>query len=554
MRKINKSIVLVISTLLIALLFSGCISLTPPDNGSVHPNDAPLTAEAVYAMAKEEGYSGTLEEFIAEFKGEKGADGVGIEDVRFNSEAHLIMTLTNGKSIDCGKITVNVQAATISIGENGNWYINGEDAGYRAVGENGAGWLSGTVAPPVNAGRDGDFYFDSTAANVYKKESGEWMLIASLKSEGSGDTVINEGDNYDIDINLGSSSEKYAAAKALLSAVSVESNFKKTVYGTTRSYASSGAGVIYTLDKSAGDAYIITNHHVVYDLNSITSDKISDDIGIYLYGMEYSDFRIPAKYVGGSLNYDIAVLKVSGSDILRESAAMAAEIADSDTVRVLDTAIAIGNPAGNGISATLGSVSVESQNINNVAVDGVTNVTYRVMRIDTPINRGNSGGGLFDERGRLIAIVNAKDGDSTIENMGYAIPSNVAVSVANNIIATCDGETYKEMKRCDVGVTVSVIDASAEYDTQTGTVIRKEVCAVSAVESLSPLKDRLHAGDIITGIKIGNVSYGIDYSYDLEEALINARVGDEITVYVLREGTETEVTVTVLEEQFSRIS
>ena len=65
---------------------------------------------------------------------------------------------------------------------------------------------------------------------------------------------------------------------------------------------------MYTLEED-GSAYVVTNYHVVYDADSDTSDKISDEIYVFLYGMEYSQYGIPATYVGGSMNYDIAVLR-----------------------------------------------------------------------------------------------------------------------------------------------------------------------------------------------------------------------------------------------------
>ena len=94
------------------------------------------------------------------------------------------------------------------------------------------------------------------------------------------------------------------------------------------------------------------------------------------------------------------------------------------------SAIAIGNAQGLGISSTSGVVSVDSEYITMTAADGKTAVAFRVMRVDTAINSGNSGGGMYDDNGNLIGIVNAKIVYDGVENIGYAIPSNGAVSVA----------------------------------------------------------------------------------------------------------------------------
>ena len=223
-----------------------------------------------------------------------------------------------------------------------------------------------------------------------------------------------------------------ASAKGLRSAVSIVCNFETTVqvggwypgssYVTTKEYTSKGSGVIYRLDEEEGDAFIITNYHVVFDSSSNSPDGISEDISVYLYGSETEDGAIAATYVGGSLYYDIAVLRVEDSEMLKGSSACDVSVADSDDVSVGDTAIAVGNAQGLGISSTSGIVSVDSEYITMTAADDKTKVSFRVMRVDTAINSGNSGGGLYDSEGRLIGIVNAKIVYDGVENIGYAIP------------------------------------------------------------------------------------------------------------------------------------
>ena len=120
-----------------------------------------------------------------------------------------------------------------------------------------------------------------------------------------------------------------ASAKGLRSAVSIVCNFKATVqqggwrpgYGstTTKEYSSAGSGVIYQLDKNEGDAFIITNYHVVYDASSNRENGISDDISVYLYGSATEERAIKATYVGGSIYYDIAVLRVEDSELLKDT-------------------------------------------------------------------------------------------------------------------------------------------------------------------------------------------------------------------------------------------
>lgn len=202
----------------------------------------------------------------------------------------------------------------------------------------------------------------------------------------NGNITVEGGDNYNVTINA-VDRENASAAKALLSSVSIKCVFNTASFsssyqpGTTssREKSSAGSGVIYKLDKNNGDAYIITNYHVVYYSQSNTENGISDNIKVYLYGQESEDYAIRATYVGGSMNYDLAVLKVDGSRILAESNAVAAAFANSDDVAILDRAIAVGNPEALGISATLGHVNVDSEYIKMEGADGATTIQIRVM-------------------------------------------------------------------------------------------------------------------------------------------------------------------------------
>ena len=532
MKKLFFTLALCLS---LSMALSSCVffdSVIGGNDPSAYENTPELTTEYVYELARDAGYTGTIKEFIEEFKGAAGSDGkdgVGIAGAAFDENSHLILTLTNGSVIDCGAITVNVEgSSSITIGSNGNWYIDGVDTGKKAEATDGTKWHTGSGAPISSLGAEGDLYLDTVSCSVYKKTSGRWSVIATLEGEGS---IINEGDeyNYDVTINAEGSGGRYAAAKALMSAVRVVATY-------SNSWSSNGSGVIYRLDKSTGDAYIITNYHVVYDSDARTANKIADKISVFLYGLEYTDYEISATYVGGSMNYDIAVLKVTASEVMKNNAALAVEIADSSEVRVLDTAIAIGNPASSGISATLGSISVESEFIEMLAPDNRTMVEYRVMRIDTPVNSGNSGGGLFDSEGRLIGIVNAKENDTSIENMGYAIPSNLAVNVANNIIRNCDGKANEQVIRCKIGMGITASDLRTEYDSENGVVRVVESCVISEFETGSIAEVVLMVGDVIKSFEIDGVTYELKHNYDGSEILLNADRSSEIYINVERSG------------------
>lgn len=348
-----------------------------------------------------------------------------------------------------------------------------------------------------------------------------------------------------------------ASAKGLRSAVSIICNFKSTAqqggwrpgYGsaTTSEYSSAGSGVIYQLDKNEGDAFIITNYHVVYYANSNTANGISDDISVYLYGSATEERAIKATYVGGSVYYDIAVLRVEDSELLKDTNVSQIEISDSDKVVVGDSAIAIGNAKGYGISVSSGIISVDSEYITMTAADNKTEVSFRVMRVDAAVNSGNSGGGLFDGQGKLIGIVNAKIVDEGVENIGYAIPSNVAVSIADNIIDYCYGTDTECVQRALLGITVNATDSKAVYDSQTGRISIEETVSVYEVSKDSLADGVMQKGDVLLSATVNGKKKDITRQYHIIDMMLDVRVGDVVALEILRDNQKSTVQFTITE-------
>lgn len=320
----------------------------------------------------------------------------------------------------------------------------------------------------------------------------------------------------------------------LLSTVIVVSNFILT--------PAAGAGVIYQIDKESGDAYVITNHHVIYS----EQQGVCQDITLYLYGMELSSYAVKATFLGGSVNYDIAVLKVSGSEVLKNSFARAAEIGDSEKVRVFDTVYAVGNPEGLGISATRGMVSVESENLELSGADGTT-ITIRAMRVDAAVNGGNSGGGLYDSEGKLVGIVNAKRVGGDVENMGYAIPSNLAKSLADNIIAHCNGKTVTQVNRPILGITITAYVTGLVIDPESGEPVRKELVEVTTVNAGSLAYGKIMVGDVVNSITLDGVTVEASHVYTIPELMLNARVGSVAVMHITRGETDMSISFTITE-------
>lgn len=341
-----------------------------------------------------------------------------------------------------------------------------------------------------------------------------------------------------------------SAQAALLSAVKISASFNVyTGYGTNTSTAiQEGAGVIYKLDKEAGDAYIITNYHVVYNRNASNSSKLSADISLYLYGQEGEAYKIKALCLGGSMTYDLAVLRVSGSEVLKNSYAKAAALGNSDTVTPLDTVVAIGNPERQGISVTEGIVSVDNELLSMLGADGYSAVSLRVMRVSAAINEGNSGGGLFDAQGKLVGIVVAKKSGSDIDNIGYAIPINSAKNTADAIIHYCDGTTNVTLYKCIVGITPDANVTGLVIDEASGKIIKAERVIVEGVNNDSLLSGILGVGDVINSVTVDGVKKEVTRIHHVLDHMMTARVGSTVSFNITRDSVTFEITPITLPE------
>ena len=391
------------------------------------------------------------------------------------------------------------------------------------------------------------------------------VLLFSMTSCGYLSFPDMSGDNYydvtsnEITINGDKGNTAYASAAGLRSAVSVYCSFEVQTGGnsfwsptpTVKTYYTTGSGVIYRLEEN-GSAFIITNYHVVYNNASLTSDGISDSIFLYLYGMESQQYAISAYFVGGSSAYDIAVLRVDSSEVLQNAiatgAAAAVKVGDSDDLVPGQHTLAIGNPSSTnlgGISVTEGIVSVDSEYITMSSSDGSGDATFRVIRTDTAINSGNSGGGMYNLDGELVGIVNAKITSSSIENIGYAIPSSVAAAVADNIIDNCYGKETSAVKRVLLGVTLAASGYSTYYDSEAGVIRKDETISVTQVSDGYAASGVLEVGDEIVRITVSERSKDVTRLHHIIDLMLYAREGQTVTVEYLRDGEAQTATFTV---------
>ena len=206
---------------------------------------------------------------------------------------------------------------------------------------------------------------------------------------------------------------------------------------------------------------------------------------------------------------------------------------------------AIGNPDSQGVSVTRGVVSVGYEYIDILAADNERTLNLLEIRVDAAINHGNSGGGLFNIDGSLLGIVNARSEASGIRDFGYAIPVNLAVSVAQNILDNAKSNTSKGAYRATLGVTVQVDARTSIYDEDTGSSYVVEKISVQEVTEGTPAEGQLEVGDIITGIRIENgMEKEVTQMHTVTTFMFNVRKGDTVVITYEREGVEAEARIT----------
>lgn len=335
------------------------------------------------------------------------------------------------------------------------------------------------------------------------------------------------------------SQSNYKLAENLMACVNIQANFTTTGYkGNT--YVSNGTGVIIEDDKEGGSAYILTNYHVIYE--AINKANINQSINVYLYGSEVSGMDIEAKYIGGTADYDVAILSIENSNVYKSSDAQAAVLGNSDKLSAGESVRVIGNGNAEGIAISTGVVSKDSMYINvNIAN---ASRTLRTIRTDASINGGNSGGGLFNAAGELVGIVNAKTVDTEVEGIGYALPINDLVPIANKII-----NGYKQSgdvsyaKAHYLGVTIRVSESWAELDKDNDSIVIKESIVVeSVVADGVAAKAGLIVGDRILNIRYAGKLIDIDRQFKMSRIVLACNEGDEIYLTVLRDGIEKTLT------------
>lgn len=286
--------------------------------------------------------------------------------------------------------------------------------------------------------------------------------------------------------------------------------------------SSEGSGVIYK--KSGGDAYVVTNYHVIAGNSSLD---------VLLSGGQ----KVKATVVGYDEYTDLAVLKIS-SDHVKD----VATFADSSKLTIGEPAIAVGSPLGSQFAntATEGILSATSRQVTLTQENGQT-TSINAIQTDAAINPGNSGGALINIEGQVIGITQSKittteDGSTSVEGLGFAIPSNDVVNIINKL------ETDGKISRPALGirmVDLSQLSTNDSSQLKLPSSVTGGLVVYSVQAGLPAATAGLKAGDVIT--KVGDTA--VTSSTDLQSALYSHNINDTVKVTYYRDGKSATANV-----------
>ena len=270
-----------------------------------------------------------------------------------------------------------------------------------------------------------------------------------------------------------------------------------------------GSGIIYS-----EDGYIITNYHVI-------ESAIGNTTATVLVTFPNSDEELDATIVGGDKTTDLAVIKINKTGLTK------AKIGKSSELKVGELAVAIGNPLGQEFagSVTVGYISALNRQIST---DGRT---YKLIQTDAAINPGNSGGALVNAKGEVIGINTVKIGATEVEGLGFAIPTDDAISIIDSLIK--DGKIVRPY----IGIGgIDLDEATAKRNNLVVGIYVAQVMANTPAQTAG-----IQKGDVIVAIDGKNVTT----MEELNNVKNTKNIGDTVKLKLNRKGQEIEVDLTL---------
>ena len=295
---------------------------------------------------------------------------------------------------------------------------------------------------------------------------------------------------------------------------------------------SSGSGII--AGQNDTELLIITNNHVVEDSEELSVTFIDNQ-------------SVKAAVKGTDSDSDLAVIAVQLSDIPEETRKQikAADLGDSDSLKLGQGVVAIGNALGQGQSVTVGYVSALNKKLT------INDVERTLLQVDAAINPGNSGGALLNMKGEVIGINSAKLASTEVEGMGYAIPITRVSSIIEELMNETTRTKVADSQKSSIGIAGITVDSNinAAYGIPAGVYVAS-VTPGSGAEAAG-----IRKGDVITKFDGKTVST----IQELKEKLQYYAAGEAVSITVQSPGeggiyTEKELTITLSSAQSSEES
>ena len=374
---------------------------------------------------------------------------------------------------------------------------------------------------------------DAAAGSQQDSVSGDAAAAAEDDSaaQQTAETAIDEGTANDAGLIIAESETPdteltKVVDKVMPSIVSVYNDFTEevqTFYGETftRQGESTGSGII--IGQTDDELLIVTNNHVV---------EGADHLRVLFIDEETCDAEIK----GTDPSNDLAVIAVNLSNIkdTTKDQIKVATLGSSETLKIGEDVIAIGNALGYGQSVTTGIVSANNREISDDTITGT------FIQTDAAINPGNSGGALVNINGYVIGINSSKIGGDTVEGMGFAIPISRAIPIIEELMSR---DTLSKVDENEQG-TIGISGATVTSDVANAYNMPQGVYVAQILENGGAANSELREGDIITAIN----DQAISSMEELQKQLQYYKAGTEVTLKVQRQdgnGSYKEASVKV---------
>jgi serine protease Do len=360
----------------------------------------------------------------------------------------------------------------------------------------------------------------------YQIDTNENNAVESTNNNNNDQNIIQKQVAYDVNTNTTKAVEKAADAVVGINNIQSTSFWSDDQADSEEEAAGTGSGVVYK--KAGGKAFVVTNHHVVEGATKLEVSLIDGT-------------KIPAKLLGSDVWTDLAVLEIDADKIKK-----VAEFGDSDSLKMGEPVIAIGNPLGATFSGsvTQGIISGLKRTIPvDINQDGLIDWNAEVLQTDAAINPGNSGGALINITGQLVGINSMKIAQNAVEGIGLSIPINSARPIIDDL------EKFGTVKRPYMGVDLKSVSEIPAYYQEEALKLPRSINYGVALRQVVPNSPAAQAGlqelDVIVEMDGQRINDVIDLRKHLYQ---KKKIGEQLEIKYYREGKLKQTTLRLAAE------